>query len=148
MDYAIGIVLALLVSCFGRLTGFDRDRAFYPTIAVVVALYYALFAVMGESRHALIAESVAIGAFVLVAVLGFRFNLWLVVAGLAGHGVFDALHSLVVSNPGVPEWWPAFCLAFDVGAAGFLAWLLLRSKVAVRGAHYRSGVTVCANAWA
>jgi hypothetical protein len=46
--------------------------------------------------------------------------------------VFDALHGFVVTNPGVPEWWPAFCLSFDVAAAGILAWLLTRSKLAAR----------------
>jgi hypothetical protein len=28
-----------------------------------------------------------------------------------------ATHDLIVHNPGVPSWWPAFCLTFDVGAA-------------------------------
>src|SRR5689334_18548816 len=47
MEYAIGIVLALIVSCFARVTGLDRDRAFYSTLAIVVASYYVLFAAMG-----------------------------------------------------------------------------------------------------
>jgi hypothetical protein len=132
MVYAIGIVLALVVACFARLTGFDRDRVFYPLVAVVVAHYYVLFAVMGGSSHALAADFVGMAAFVVVAVLGFKSNLWWAVAGLAGHSVFDALHGFVVTNPGVPEWWPAFCLSFDVAAAGILAWLLTRSKLAAR----------------
>ena len=47
MGYAIGIVLALCVSVFARVVGLDRDRAFYPTVLVVIASYYVLFAVMG-----------------------------------------------------------------------------------------------------
>ena len=132
MAYAIGIALALIVACFARLTSFDRDRAFYPTVAIIVASYYVLFAVMGGSRHTLIVELIVMLAFVLVAVIGFKFNLWLVVACLAAHGVFDVFHGLVVTNPGVPQWWPAFCLTYDIGAAGFLAWLLMRSKLQVR----------------
>lgn len=132
MGYAVGIVLALVVSCFARLTGFDRDRAFYPTVAVVVASYYVLFAVMGGSSHALIVDLAAMVAFVIVAVIGFKSNLWLVVVALAAHGVFDALHGFIVTNPGVPEWWPAFCATFDIGAAGVLAWLLTRAKLAAR----------------
>ena len=124
MGLVIGIVLAFVVCCFGRWTGFDRDRAFYPTMLIVVASYYLLFGVMGGSGHALVVESIAMAVFVLVAVLGFKFNSWLVVAGLAAHGVFDLLHGLVVTNPGVPDWWPAFCLTFDVGAAGILAFLI------------------------
>jgi hypothetical protein len=137
MGYAIGITLALIVSCFARATGLDRDRAFYPTVAIVIALYYVLFAVMGGSRQALVVESIAMAAFALVATIGFRVNLWLVVACLAAHGVLDAFHGLLVANPGVPEWWPAFCLTYDLGAAGFLAWLLLRSKLAARSTEPR-----------
>jgi hypothetical protein len=129
MAYAIGIALALIVSSFARLTGFDRDRAFYPTMVIVIALYYVLFAVMGASSHALVVDSLAMIAFVVVAAIGFKRDLWLVVAGLAGHGVFDAFHSHVVTNPGVPDWWPAFCLAFDVVAAAFLAWLLYARRL-------------------
>ena len=34
---------------------------------------------------------------------------WIVVAGLAGHGVFDAVHGYVIENAGVPDWWSAWC---------------------------------------
>jgi hypothetical protein len=132
MAYGIGIALALLVSCFARVTGFDRDRAFYPTVVLIVASYYLLFAVMGGSSHALGVELVAMVAFVFMAVVGFRSSLWLVVAALAAHGIFDLFHGLIVANPGVPGWWPAFCSAFDVTAAGFLAWLVMRSSIKVR----------------
>lgn len=122
MEYVIGIVLALGVAGFARMTGLDRDRAFYPTLAIAVASYYVLFAVMGGSTQVLPGEIAAMAAFVLVAVIGFRSNLWFVVVALAAHGVFDAFHHHVVTNPGVPEWWPAFCAAFDVSAAAALAW--------------------------
>jgi hypothetical protein len=56
-------------------------------------------------------------------VAGFKRNLWLVAAGLAAHGVFDFFRSQIVNNPGVPGWWPSFCLACDVGIAAFLAFL-------------------------
>ena len=64
--------------------------------------------------------------FVIAAVVGFKSSAWIVVAALAGHGVFDALHGNVLENSGVPVWWPAFCLAYDLGAAGGLAWLITR----------------------
>jgi len=128
--YAVGTALALVVSFFARVTGLDRDRAFYPTVVIVVASYYILFAVMGGSERTLAAEAILMTIFVVVAVVGFKFNLWLIAAALAGHGVMDMLHGRVVTNPGVPEWWPAFCLTFDIAAAGVLAWLLMRSKLA------------------
>jgi hypothetical protein len=121
MEYATGIGLALGVAAFARIAGLDRDRAFYPTVAIVVASYYVLFAAMSGHEHVLHTEVVVAAAFVGVAVLGFRRSLWFAVAALAGHGVFDAFHGYVVANPGVPEWWPAFCGAFDVSAAVVLA---------------------------
>jgi len=124
--YAVGVVLALLTVILARSVGFDRDRAFYPAIVIIVAHYYVLFAVMGGSTSALIVESVVMTMFVAVAVMGFKSNVWLIVAALAGHGVFDFVHGYLVTNPGVPAWWPPFCLAYDVTAAAALAWLTIR----------------------
>ena len=47
MAYYIGIILALAAFLFARFTGLDRDRAFYPTVMIVIALIYGLFAVLG-----------------------------------------------------------------------------------------------------
>jgi hypothetical protein len=126
MGYVVGIVLALVVFAFARWTGFDRDRAFYPTTLIVVASYYVLFGAMGGSSHALVVELAVMAVFVLLAVVGFKRSAWLVVAGMAAHGVFDVLHPQLVHNAGVPEWWPAFCAAFDVGFAGLLAYPAVR----------------------
>jgi hypothetical protein len=132
--YGIGIVLALVISFLAKLAGFDRDRVFYPMLLAVIASYYVLFAVMGGSVHSLIVESLVMTGFLFIAFLGFKFNLWLVVAALAGHSLFDLVHAHLVTNPGVPAWWPAFCLAYDVSAAGFLGWLLKRSTSRSKGA--------------
>jgi hypothetical protein len=61
--------------------------------------------------------------FVVEAAAGFKSSAWIVVAALAGHGVLDAFHGNVVEKSGVPVWWPAFCLAYDLGAAASLAWI-------------------------
>ncbi len=111
---------------FATLAGFDRDRVFYPMLVTVIATYYILFAVIGSSTPALVLESVIAVAFLALAVAGFKKNLWLIVAALTGHGVFDFFHHLFIQNPGVPVWWPGFCLSFDVLGGGFLAMLLVR----------------------
>ena len=126
MEYLIGVGLAVVVCAFATLVGFDRDRVFYPTVATVIATYYILFAVIGSSTRALALESLIAGVFLVLAVAGFKNNLWLIVAALAGHGVFDFFHHRFIQNPGVPVWWPGFCLSFDVLAGGFLAMLLMR----------------------
>ena len=126
LPFVIGIVASAGVALFARKVGLDRDRAFYPTLMIVIALYYVLFAVMTGSIQTVLAESIVMVVFAAAAVVGFRSSLWIVAAALAGHGVFDAFHGYVIENPGVPAWWPAWCLAYDVGAAAGLAWLLRR----------------------
>jgi hypothetical protein len=126
LPFVIGIVASAGVALFARKVGLDRDRAFYPTVMIVIALYYVLFAVMTGSIQTVLAESVVMLVFAAAAVAGFRSSTWIVAAALAGHGVFDAFHGYVIENPGVPAWWSAWCLAYDVGAAAGLAWLLRR----------------------
>lgn len=126
MPYLIGIVLSVGVALLARWVGFDRDRAFYPTVMIVIASYYVLFAAMTDSVQTVLLESVVMTLFAIAAVIGFKSSAGIVVVALAGHGVFDALHGHVLENSGVPVWWPAFCLAYDLGAAGSLAWLIKR----------------------
>jgi hypothetical protein len=130
LPFVIGIVLSLVVAVFARRVGLDRDRAFYPTVTIVVASYYVLFAAMSGSIQTVVIESVVMTLFVAAAVAGFTSSAWIVVVALAGHGAFDAVHGYIVENTGVPAWWPAWCLAYDVGAAAGLAWLL-RSRALI-----------------
>ena len=124
MPYVIGTILALAVSAYATALRLDKDRAFYPTVLFVVASYYVLFAVIGGSGTAIVLEMLIGGVFIVAATLGFRGSLWLVVAGLAAHGVQDFFHMGLVANPGVPAFWPAFCSTYDIAAAGYLAWRL------------------------
>ncbi len=130
----VGIVLALVSVALGRFAGFDRDRAFYPTMGIVVASYYSLFAAVGGTPAAVWTESLIALLFAAAAIAGFRHSLWWAVVAIAGHGLFDAVHGRLVANPGVPASWPAFCLTFDVVAGGALAVLLLRRDVRERDA--------------
>jgi hypothetical protein len=125
MAYIVGLTLPLLVGLFLTLAGFDRDRAVYPTIMIVIAALYCLFAVIGGSIHALMIETAIFLGFSAVAVLGFKTSLWWVAAALAGHGLMDLVHGDIVANPGVPPWWPAFCGSYDVIAAIYLGALIL-----------------------
>jgi hypothetical protein len=129
LEYLIGAGLALAISALATCAGFDHDRAFYPTVLIVIASYYGLFAVMGGSNQALALEFVAFAGFLLASILGFKRNLWIVAGALVAHGIFDIFHGHLISNPGVPAWWPMFCLTYDITAGAYLAWLLNRSRV-------------------
>jgi hypothetical protein len=111
---------------FSALIGLDRERSFYVTTLIVVASYYVLFAVMGGSSHTLIVEILAASVFCVLAAFGFKGNLWLVAVALIGHGIFDFVRRGLIENPGVPRWWPGFCMVFDVVFGGWLVVRLLQ----------------------
>jgi hypothetical protein len=133
LPYVVGIVLSIVVALFARWVGFDRDRAFYPTVLIVIASYYVLFAAMTGSMQTLVAESVLMTGFMIAAVAGFKGSPWIIVGALAAHGLQDATHGDIIANAGVPAWWPGWCLAYDVGAAAALASLLMRAKADIAG---------------
>jgi hypothetical protein len=87
---------------------------------------------MAGSLSALGPELMIFAVFAAVAAWGFRRDLRIVIAGLAAHAVMDFFHGGIVSNPGVPLWWPAWCAAYDVTAPAYLAFLVWRGRVAIR----------------
>ena len=138
MEYLVGVVLALAVGLFATVAGFERDRALYPVVLIVIAVYYDLFAVMGGGA-ALGWEIGVSAAFILAAVIGFRTSLWIVVAALAAHGVLDLFHGQLIANAGVPHWWPMFCLSYDVATAAYLAWRIVFKKIDALSVVSRAG---------
>ena len=124
MALIVGGVLALAVGIFATALRLDRERGFYPTVTMVVASYYVLFAAMAGSAESLVMEVVVAAVFTFAAAYGFRRSMWVVVAALAAHGVQDFFHDDVITNPGMPAWWPQFCGAYDVVAAAYLSWRL------------------------
>ncbi len=134
MEYLTGTLIGVGVAALVALSGMDRERCCYPIILIVVAAYYVLFAAMGGSTDALAAEIAAGLGFTALAVLGFRKNLLLVAAAVAGHGLFDLVHHLFIQNPGVPVWWPGFCAEADLILGGWFGLRLRSAPVAARRA--------------
>lgn len=134
-EHAMGFLVALLVIRFANALGFERDRSFYPTVLIVVASYYLLFAAMGGTYTTFAAEAVVFGCFLMLAALAAKRARHLVAMGLIAHGIYDLLHGCIVANPGVPDWWPGFCLTFDLTVGtGLLYASQKRPKSAQRSA--------------
>lgn len=132
LPLAIGALLAIAVFYLAGQIGLGRERGFYPTVLIVIASYYALFAVMAGSSRALALETACMAVFAGLAIAGFKSARWLTIAGLVAHGVFDWLHADLVENPGVPGFWPSFCMAFDVVLGACLALSALRRELGPR----------------
>jgi hypothetical protein len=90
-------------------------------VLIVIAAYYLLFAVMADAGRTLVIEIVVASGFLLFAIIGYKRSLWLVAIALVGHGAFDMFHHFLIENSGVPRWWPAFYLVFDIILGGLLA---------------------------
>lgn len=143
MEHLVGIALAIVFCAAAAALGMDRERVFYPAVAMAVASYYLAFAA-GDGRGEVMALEVAIAAvFIVGAVAGFKCSPWIAVAALGGHGVMDLFHHHLVHNAGVPEAWPGFCASFDVTAAVLVAlimWARARSERRTGADPVRAGV--------
>jgi hypothetical protein len=123
MEYLIGLILSLAVAGSVAVIGFDRERAFYPTVLIVIASDYVLFAATGASRRTLKSLLQAASCWLPSSV---QEKHWLIVAAPIGHGIFDFVHRFFIDNPGLPHWWSGFCLAFDALLGAFLTMRLIR----------------------
>ena len=110
----VGVLTAVAIAVLAKSTRFDQDRSFYPTVLIIIASYYVLFAVMGGSPHALVWELVVAVAFSAVAIVGGLYLPLLVGVGIVAHGLFDLVYFTMMENAGVPDWWPGFCGSLDV----------------------------------
>jgi hypothetical protein len=114
-----GVIQAASPLGFWRL---DPATVYALSLALIAAVYIG-FAV-ADGRPRVIAVEVGVAAvFVVVAGVGVTGPAWLLVAGLAGHGVKDLWQhrSHFVANT---RWWPPFCLVVDWVAAAILVVLL------------------------
>lgn len=132
MEYAVGAALGLGACALGTAAGFERDRAFYPVMLIVIASYYDLFAVLAGGGRVLGVEMAISLVFVCIALIGFKTSLWLVVGGLLGHAGLDTVHGHAVPNVGVPAWWPIFCASIDAVAGLYLAQRLASRRIDAR----------------
>ncbi|MFI5049689.1 MAG: hypothetical protein ACHQEA_07490 [Gaiellales bacterium] len=91
----------------------------YTLGIVVIASVYIGFAVADGRRTVLAVESTVAGVFVIIAAVAVTGSPWLLVVGLAGHGVKDLWQHRrqFVAN----TWWPPFCLVVDWVAATIIA---------------------------
>ncbi|WP_424195215.1 hypothetical protein ACMYR3_05325 [Ampullimonas aquatilis] len=42
------------------------------------------------------------------------------------HGLYDLIHSQLITNVGVPDWYPVFCFSVDMVIGSYLLWLSRR----------------------
>ena len=80
-------------------------------VAVIAAVYIGFSVADGRPKVIAVETAVATG-FLVVAAVGMTGTVWLLVAGLAGHGLKDYWQhrTQFVANT---RWWPPFCATVD-----------------------------------
>jgi hypothetical protein len=117
---AWGVVVGVLqaVSPFA-LWWLDAATVYAMSIAVIAAVYIG-FAVADGRGKVVAVETAVAGIFVVIAAAAVTGSAWLLVLGLAGHGLKDwwQHRTHFVANT---RWWPPFCAAVDVVVAAIIA---------------------------
>jgi hypothetical protein len=107
----------------------DDATVYALGLALIAAIYIGLSVADGRPKIIVVETGVAT-IFVVIAAAAVTGSAWLLVAGLAGHGLKDLWqhHTGFVSNT---RWWPPFCATVD-----FLAATLIAVAI-VAGFHFR-----------
>ena len=97
----------------------DASTVYALGLAAIAAIYIG-FAV-ADGRHTVLAVETGVASmFVVIAAAAVTGTPWLLVVGLAGHGVKDLWQHRThfVANT---RWWPPFCLVVDFVVAAIIA---------------------------
>jgi hypothetical protein len=117
---AWGVVVGVIQAAF-PLAFFWLDAAtVYALGLALIAAVYIGFAVADGRPHVFAVETVVASAFVVVAAVSVTGSAWVMVIGLAGHGLKDLWQhrTQFVANT---RWWPPFCATVDFVAAALIA---------------------------
>jgi hypothetical protein len=97
----------------------DAATVYALGLALIAAVYIGFAVADGRAR--VIAVEIAVATvFVVVAAAGVTGPGWLLVAGLAGHGLKDLWQHRTGFVAGT-RWWPPFCATVDFVAAVLIA---------------------------
>ena len=115
-----GVVVGVLQAASPFAFWWLAPATVYALGIVLIAAVYIGFSVADGRWKVIAVECTVAGAFVIVAAVGVTASAWLLVAGLAGHGLKDLwqYRTQYVANT---RWWPPFCASVDVVVAAILA---------------------------
>ena len=115
-----GIVVGLLQAATPLVFWWLDSATVYALGLVAIAAIYVGFAVADGRPKVIAIESSVTFAFVVVAAAAITGSPWLLVAGLAGHGLKDLWQHRThfVANT---RWWPPFCMIVDWVVAAIIA---------------------------
>jgi hypothetical protein len=107
-----GIVVGLLQATTPLVFWWLDSATVYALGLAVIAAVYVGFAVADGRPKVIAVESTVTFTFVVVAAVAVTASPWLLVGGMAGHGLKDLWQHRThfVANT---RWWPPFCMVVD-----------------------------------
>ena len=115
-----GIAVGLLQAATPLLIWWLDAATVYALGLAVIGAIYVGFAVADGRAKVIAVETGVAFAFVLVAAAAVTGSPWLLVAGMAGHGLKD-LWQHRTSFVATTRWWPPFCMVVDFVVAAIIA---------------------------
>jgi hypothetical protein len=106
------------------------ERWLYSLGLLTLPGLYAFFALKAGEQSVGVREMIY-GAPYVIAGLVFAFVSVRRSAVVVGafwllHGLYDLVHGQLITNPGVPVWYPIFCFTVDAVIGAYLLWLARR----------------------
>lgn len=129
---AFGLLVAVVLMLRFRRRGQEYSRWSYPLLLASFPAWYWAFALLAADPGALAVEVLAGLAFIGIAQVAASWRsfatLLLLAFGYVAHAVYDVVHDRLVSNAGVPAWWPEFCGAVDLVLGVYIVMLAIRFR--------------------
>jgi hypothetical protein len=121
----IGAALGILVILIAR--AIRGEGWVYAIGLLVLPGLYAFFALrIGDQAIGLREMTYGlpfIAAGLIFAFMSVRTSALVVGSFWILHALYDLAHDRFITNPGVPDWYPAFCFSVDVVVGVYLLWL-------------------------
>ncbi len=128
IEALIGVAVGVLTIVLARVI--RGQHWVYSLGLLVLPGLYAFFALQAGEQAVGVKEMIYGVPFVVVglvfAFVGVRQSAVVVGAFWILHGLYDLTHNQLITNPGVPGWYPVFCFSVDVVVGAYLLWLSRR----------------------
>lgn len=126
----LGIIIAFIAIAMAK----DLElppRAFAVSLVALPGVYMLFALSVGDMAALGLELAYGLPYFVFGYVCftrGFKGSGFVVTALWIIHAAYDVYHHALVDNAGVPGWYPAFCLGFDLMMVVYLTRLVARQK--------------------
>ncbi|HLE37218.1 MAG TPA: DUF6010 family protein [Candidatus Acidoferrales bacterium] len=116
----IGAALSLPTLALGAWLPYYLAVGFFAVLLGVTAGVYLGFALQDGRRLVILAETVLLLPFMLLAIAALSLNIHLLAFGFFLHGLWDLAHHLRAVQTRLVPWYPPACLVFDWIVAAFI----------------------------